>query len=214
MTRLKLWPRLMVPCDPVGVSCLTSHHTPGPERHLRRRRNREEDGRFSVYPSTCISIKEKLLWHASVCVRVCKNGYMTPPAHPPPTSPIFLCRGAEEVGRCHSNSVTVYWSSRGAERPSGEMMCLCRISLCVFLRVRLPWGVPELVEHDGLTAPHHGHLRNQFGLDPRLCRPGAGREPDWCLFITPVCSIFHWWCPLWVARFHDVSSTLVAEHFP
>lgn len=67
---------------------------------------------------------------------------------------------------CHSNSVTVYWSCGGSERPSGEMLALCKL---VWLSKVCSDAVQNVL---GTTASEVTHSRNHSGLSPVCCHPG------------------------------------------
>lgn len=158
----------------------------------------EEDGRFSVYRSLSISIKERFPCHACLCE--CVNGCICPSSSSPHL-PLCACELAllrrVEVGRCHGNHVTAYWSYSGGEWPSGEIRHLCRVSLPGFKGVW--WGSKGgagLVDDWGFGGPLQGHSRNWPALYPVLCHPGPGSQPDQCLFIISLCSLLL--IPPWV----------------
>lgn len=70
---------------------------------------------------------------------------------------------------CHSNSVTVYWSCGGSERPSGEMLALCKLSKLVWLSKVCSDAVQNVL---GTTTSKVTHSRNHSGLSPVCCHPG------------------------------------------
>lgn len=67
---------------------------------------------------------------------------------------------------CHSNSVTVYWSCGGSERPGGEMLALCKL---VWLSKVCSDAVQNVL---GTTASEVTLSRNHSGLSPVCCHPG------------------------------------------
>lgn len=102
------------------ASCLSSHSR---TREPSHEEEEEEDGRFSVYQSLCISIKERFPCHACLCESV--NGCVCPSSSSPHLP--VCARVAEERKRWDVVIVTVSRYS-GGEWPSGEMWCLCRVS--------------------------------------------------------------------------------------
>lgn len=78
-------------------------------------------GRFPVYQSLCISFKAR----SPCCAYLCE--WMWVGASPRFLHPLLLplssvCWEDREMGRCHSNSVTVYWSCSSGEGPGGAML--------------------------------------------------------------------------------------------
>lgn len=108
-----------------------------------------------------------------VCVRACKNGCMSSSflllPHP---SLCLLCWRGEEVRHCYYDNVTVYCSCGGSERPSGEMLALCKLSKLVWLSKVCSDAVQNVL---GTTASEVTHSRNHPGLSPVCCHPGPRR---------------------------------------
>lgn len=156
-----LWSWLMASCDSVDGLCSESRFI---TIHIESSVAREwgKMGGFqckSLFESTsercvcvggggCMSSSFLLLLHPSLCL---------------------LCWRGEEVRHCHSNSVTVYWSCGGSERPSGEMLALCKLSKLVWLSKVCSDAVQNVL---GTTTSKVTHSRNHSGLSPVCCHPG------------------------------------------
>lgn len=117
-------------------SCLPSHHTPGPEKAI------SWGGGWVVFGvPVSLHQHQKEMSMPCMSVWVCKCVYSP---SPPPTLCLWGCWGEREreVERCHSNSVTAYWSYSGGEWPSREMRCVFdRHERCVMRRPRFHSGL-------------------------------------------------------------------------
>ena len=165
-------------CDLVG-----GVHPASPLLTLQYQRamsGRGRGGRWGGFQCTSLfALASKKDFHSMlVCVWVCKWVCLRLPLFSHLPGLCLRCWGEKEVGRCHSNSVTVQW----------WLVAQWRDVVFVQSEPSAVWWGWKWVWESWTRLQRH--RRNQSGLIiPILRHPGPGRQPDQCLFIMSLCSL-------------------------